>query len=296
MEPINEIFFGEHGLTSTSATHLANIAQETIVSHEEKLKNLNFVTTKVDIVGSPTHSEKMVNIGYDEAFLGQIRSILEEIAEMNAFCAWVREAVKAKDKELNAIDEMDIDVWCEENGFELAKEPIRPRRIYENDIIAKMNVRERNEYYQLEAIAATIGKCIHNEGPLSSARKELQNKMVKPFSTEGSGHEMLIYSHVPSVEPQKVEDIFFELQKWHRSNEQQLNKIKFDIKKRLEEENLANNQRYNTEVKEAYQKISAQISAFNKWQIEERTRLAKLKIIIPNSLQGTYDKLSRLEE
>ena len=293
MEPINEIFFGEHGLTSTSATHLANIAQETIVSHEEKLKNLNFVTTKVDIVGSPTHSEKMVNIGYDEAFLGQIRSILEEIAEMNAFCAWVREAVKAKDKELNAIDEMDIDVWCEENGFELAKEPIRPRRIYENDIIAKMNVRERNEYYQLEAIAATIGKCIHNEGPLSSARKELQNKMVKPFSTEGSGHEMLIYSHVPSVEPQKVEDIFFELQKWHRSNEQQLNKIKFDIKKRLEEENLANNQRYNTEVKEAHQKISA---AFNKWQIEERTRLAKLKIIIPNSLQGTYDKLSRLEE
>ena len=246
MEPINEIFFGEHGLTSTSATHLANIAQETIVSHEEKLKNLNFVTTKVDIVGSPTHSEKMVNIGYDEAFLGQIRSILEEIAEMNAFCAWVREAVKAKDKELNAIDEMDIDVWCEENGFELAKEPIRPRRIYENDIIAKMNVRERNEYYQLEAIAATIGKCIHKEGPLSSARKELQNKMVKPFSTEGSGHEMLIYSHVPSVEPQKVEDIFFELQKWHRSNEQQLNKIKFDIKKRLEEENLANNQRYNT--------------------------------------------------
>ena len=35
MELINEIFFGEHGLTSTSATHLANIAQETIVSHEE---------------------------------------------------------------------------------------------------------------------------------------------------------------------------------------------------------------------------------------------------------------------
>ena len=43
---------------------------------------------------------------------------------------------------------------------------MRPRRIYENDIIAKMNVKERNEYYQLEAIAATIGKCIHNEGPL----------------------------------------------------------------------------------------------------------------------------------
>lgn len=296
MERINEIFFGEHGLTSTSATHLANIAQETIVSHEEKLRNLNFVTTKVDIVGSPVHSEKTVNIGYDEAFLGQIKSVLEEIAEMNAFCAWVREAVKAKDKELKAIDEMAIDIWCEKNGFELAEEPIRPGRIYENDIIAKMNIKERNEYYQLEAIAATIGKCIHNEGPLSSARKELQNKVVKPFSTEGSGQEMLIYSHKPSVEPQKVEDIFFELQKWHRSNEQQLNKIKFDIKKRVEEEYLAINQKYNAEVKDAHRKISAQISAFNEWQIKERTKLSKLKIIIPNGLQDTYDKLSRLEK
>ena len=295
MELINEIFFGEHGLTSTSATHLANIAQETIVSHEEKLKNLNFVTTKVDIVGSSTHSEKTVNIGYDETFLEQIKSVLEEIAEMNAFCAWIREAVKAKDKELNTIDDTDIDTWCEQNGFELAKEPDRPVKVYESDVIAEMNVKERNEFYQLEAVAATIGKCIHNEGPLSRARKDLQTKIVKPFSTEGSGQEMLIYSHTASVAPQKVEDIFFELQKWHRSNEQQLNKIKFDIKKKMEDMNLKNNQKYNSALKESNQKISVQISAFNEWQIKERMRLSKLKIIIPNGLQSTYDKLSRLE-
>ena len=45
MKKVNEVFFGEHGLTSTSANHLANIAQEKIVSNEAKLKNLNFVTT-----------------------------------------------------------------------------------------------------------------------------------------------------------------------------------------------------------------------------------------------------------
>ena len=28
MKKVNEVFFGEHGLTSTSANHLANIAQE----------------------------------------------------------------------------------------------------------------------------------------------------------------------------------------------------------------------------------------------------------------------------
>ena len=40
MKKVNEVFFGEHGLTSTSANHLANIAQEKIVSNEAKLKNL----------------------------------------------------------------------------------------------------------------------------------------------------------------------------------------------------------------------------------------------------------------
>ena len=28
MKKVNEVFFGEHGLTSTSANHMANIAQE----------------------------------------------------------------------------------------------------------------------------------------------------------------------------------------------------------------------------------------------------------------------------
>ena len=68
MKKVNEVFYGEHGLTSTSANHLANIAQEKIVSNEAQLKNLNFVTTTVDIVGSPADSGKVINKGYDEAF------------------------------------------------------------------------------------------------------------------------------------------------------------------------------------------------------------------------------------
>ena len=101
MKKVNEVFFGEHGLTSTSANHLANIAQEKIVSNEAKLKNLNFVTTTVDIVGSPENSGKVINKGYDETRLSEVRGLLSEIADMNAFCAWIREAIKAKETELN---------------------------------------------------------------------------------------------------------------------------------------------------------------------------------------------------
>ena len=48
MKKVNEVFFGNHGLTSSSANYMANIAKEKILSNEAKLKNLNFVTTTVD--------------------------------------------------------------------------------------------------------------------------------------------------------------------------------------------------------------------------------------------------------
>ena len=89
MKKVNEVFFGKHGLTSTSANHLANIAKEKIVSNEAKLKNLNFVTTTVDIVGSPADSGKTISRGYQEKELAEVRTLLSEIADMNAFCAWI---------------------------------------------------------------------------------------------------------------------------------------------------------------------------------------------------------------
>ncbi len=39
MEKVSEIFFSEHGLTSTSASHLADLAQEVMTGNEAKLRN-----------------------------------------------------------------------------------------------------------------------------------------------------------------------------------------------------------------------------------------------------------------
>lgn len=38
MEKVNEVFFSEKGLTSTSASYRADLAQKTILSNEAKLK------------------------------------------------------------------------------------------------------------------------------------------------------------------------------------------------------------------------------------------------------------------
>lgn len=51
MEKFDEIYFSDHGLTSTSASHLADIAQEVVAADEAMLRNMTFVTATLDIVG-----------------------------------------------------------------------------------------------------------------------------------------------------------------------------------------------------------------------------------------------------
>ena len=116
MEKFDEIYFSDHGLTSTSASHLADIAQEVVAADEAMLRNMTFVTATLDIVGSASLSGKTVNIGYDDTQLGEVRRLLGEIASMNAFCAWMREAIKAKDNEIKRINAMDADDWLKANG------------------------------------------------------------------------------------------------------------------------------------------------------------------------------------
>lgn len=79
MEKVNEVFFSEKGLTSTSASHLADLAQETVLSNEAKLKNMSFITTKVGIVGSLSESGKTVSLGYDEKGLLKLRGCLKKL-------------------------------------------------------------------------------------------------------------------------------------------------------------------------------------------------------------------------
>ena len=79
---------------------------------------MTFLTTKVDIVGSASESGKTICVGYDENMLAQVHPLLEDTASMNAFCAWMREAVKAKDKELKRVANFTFKEWCTLQGVE----------------------------------------------------------------------------------------------------------------------------------------------------------------------------------
>lgn len=294
MKEKNKVFFGEHGLTSTSATHLANVAKERIANNEALLANMNFVTTKLDIVGSADEKGKVISKGYSSEQLGKVHALVEEIAQMNAFCAWMREAVKAREEELAYVADKPFARWwfdyCKKENL---KAP-NLKEVTEDDIIAEMDVKTRNEYFTLEAYAATIGKAIHPNGAFSEARRKLQEAVVSPYSTEGKGANTLIYSREPSVDTDDVEKEFFDMQSWHRDMERRLNQMKFEIKSKVNARNLKAHAEYDKAHNEVSKRKDAEQENFNQWKIKETERIGRLKIVVPNALQATYEKLENM--
>ena len=134
MEKINEVFFSERDWLQFPYSILADLTQETILGDEAELKNMSFITTKVDIVGSLSENRKIVSLGYDEKSLSEVKGLLEEIAEMNAFCAWMCEAIKAKEREILQINRCSFDEWCQ-SGYLV---------IFEIQKLHRQNERELN--------------------------------------------------------------------------------------------------------------------------------------------------------
>ena len=98
MKECNKVFFGEKGLTQTSANHLANIAKETVESNRQALDSVGFVNVNISLLSGG--NSRTVKTGRNEAYLDNVPTLLQEVANMNAFCAWIREAIKAREEEL----------------------------------------------------------------------------------------------------------------------------------------------------------------------------------------------------
>ena len=88
------VFFGNEGLTSTSANYYANVAQEMIQAATERLNSVRFYQVFVASIGGG--EKQLMTVG--QTSLDFIKDDLEKSAEMNSFCAWVREAIKKKEE------------------------------------------------------------------------------------------------------------------------------------------------------------------------------------------------------
>ena len=289
----NNVFFTENGLTSTSANHVANLAKEYVQNIEKDLSNTSFINTSVSIIDS--NNDVTISIGKDATFLELIENKLNKISAAKSLIAWLREALKAKEKLQQELNQLSLYDWIKTEKNETV--PVYPERddyITEDDYYASLNIKDRNRYYMLETQAAVYGKYIHPSGAFSKAREELSDKLNKPHEVKEDGRDTIIYNYNPSVEQSKVEDLFFKLQKDYRQVQAQLNGMKHECELALSENRISIDNAYKEELEKYNQTINKYNVEYNLWTKKKSQEYASLKIAIPDNLKSIYNEVNSL--
>ncbi|MDO4320858.1 MAG: hypothetical protein Q4C34_09830 [Bacteroidales bacterium] len=288
------IFFSTDGkgLTSTSANHIANLAKEMVRGIESSLDSMLLYTTSVALIGSD--SEKTLTVGSTREDLDAIPHKLRTIAKANSLIAWLREAIKARERLLKEVDDYTLKQYCEDNAIEMPQPPTMSKALTDDDYYASLTVAERNRYYELETLASVIGEAIHPGGSFARAREALTSRINAPNEVNGSGRDTLIYTYTPTVEPENVEDIYFSLQKLHRETQASLNAIKYDCQKAVSASELAAKTEYVDATKAYTEKIELLRAKLSKYKSLRSREIGDYKIVIPESLGGIYDEVSHL--
>jgi len=304
MRKVKEMYFareGEYGLTETQASHLCALANQVKEQYEATLANVDFINTTLSIVGQ--EGEHTTSEGFTD--LDEIETAIAEVSRMNAFIAWFAEARKELEDYRSCQTRYDTYEWAEKMGKEI---PESPTAHYSDvkmstleDVIAEMDIKDRQMYLALEAKSAVYGKFIHPRNPFEVARNKMHKIVKAPYATQGSGRDTLIYHYEPSIGVEEVDELFNKLQAEYRETEQQLNHMKSMLRKTLDTRNLEENakkqeliQQYKRDTQD-YQNAMAELTAeYNNWLTEENARIAKFRFRVPEKLADIEKYLKNL--
>lgn len=291
---MNNVYFSNEGLTSTTANYYANIAKELQMAASERLNNVQMYNTSVAVIGS--REKQLMSAGLRD--LTFITLDLPHLASLNAFCAWVREAIKEKEEQSKDVRQLTLEHWAERMGIKLPEwpsHPTDPAVITEQDVMNTWDINKRNKYLRLEAFAATYGKYIHPDGAFSKARKRAHEVVNKPITKEGVGRDMVLYYSNLTVDPQVIDSTFMSLQDQYRSYEKELNQMKAELKESVNDLTRKAYEKYQLDVahwKEQQKLYSSELgklqSEWVKWRTDELERISQLKITIPDALKDIF--------
>lgn len=285
-------FFAENGLTSTSANHIANLAKEYVQAQEQELENVEFFNSYITIIGSD--KEQRVQRGWDIEQIKGIGKRLRLIALANSLIAWLREAIKMRQKMLLEVQRMELAEYCKLKNLKMPSEPVRKNDMTREEYLAKMSIKDRARILSLEAKAAAFGKHIHPDGHLSEARKQYMKIMCQEAEIDGSGRDTILYRHEPSVELEDVENCFFNLQSEYRKAQAELNGYNHQIDEALLADKEHNQGEYNVANADYLVEKAKLEKDFALFSEQESRRISRLKITIPNDLKEIYEVVANL--
>lgn len=284
---MENVFFGENGLTSTSANFIANQAKEYVESLREYLSTTNFLDSTIELIGSG--KETLSKKGFSSEEVRNIEEVLNAIVSAYSLIAWLREALKAKEDIGKQLRGMDMYDWAKEKNITLPEYPEQVVKLLESKVIATWLVKDRNRYLTAQTFCSVYGKYIHPNGDFSKARKEFLNKRFNSVEYTECGSNTIIHRYTPTVDQSTIESTFKTLQNKWRENQAIVNSYKHKIDVTIQDDYIKRITEYQNE----YNKVSEELNSYRaqfKEYIENKTKEASaLKIIIPNDLKAIYE-------
>lgn len=286
----NKVFFGEVGVTSTSATYLCNIARELLKDLEASLNNVSFITEEVSILGS--ENTVKTREGYNSSELSDLNSKLMKAAELKAFIAWMSEGIKAKDQENTRVSQYTLEDYISD----FPEEAVSKVKEFKEDFeygIGKLSISDRVKFLYSEALVSSIGAYIHKKGALKEAYEELLDIAHNKVNVETDTRDSLVLltNKIPSVDVKDVEKILLKYQNLRREHEKELNSIKSKLKSLDHEYRVHFNLEHKSELERYKQEMGILQSKYHAYVLNRMKEIENLKIIIPKELEKIYNYL-----
>lgn len=291
----NKVFFGESGITSTSATYLCNIARELLKDIESSLNSISFITEEVTLFGS--ENKIRTKEGYNLSELSDLDSKLTKAAQLKAFIAWMSEGIKAKDVESERLKEYTLSDFTKDFP-EYIVQRSENSTLDINYGLGKLSISERVKYLFSEALTSSIGKYIHNNGALRKAYSELLNIAHNKvnITTEAKDSIVVVTNKIPSVDTKEVEKIMLKYQDLRRENEKVLNSLKSKVKDYDHEYQMYLNLEQKVDVESYKEDMEIVRSKYNEYVLNKRSEIENFKITIPDELRDIYNTLHTLSK
>ena len=296
----NDIYFGEEGMTSTSAQHVSAMANVMVQDIKQHLMGLRLYEKSIRVIGDVECKVEEVN-----NTLPEISEGVKQICKANALIAWLREAVKEREQAQQYIQDMTLDKWMELQGIEKPASPVPPMmpkinfQDYKTIIDTGLSVKEYNRFVELNSALAVYGEMIHDKGLLTRQKNELARILQNPTEVKESGRDTIITTYKVDVNVAvDIDKLYTELQSDYRKLQAEKNGIEakfsnlaMDYQTRKMEEWKAAKSQYDRDLTRVNSELVGIQTRMQEWKKQRLEELAALKIIIPNDLKALYKEL-----
>ena len=296
----NDIYFGEEGMTSTSAQHVSAMANVMVQDVKQHLMGLRLYEKSIRVIGDVECKVEEVN-----NTLPEISDGVKQICKANALIAWLREAVKEREQAQQYIQDMTLDKWMELQGIEKPASPVPPMmpkinfQDYKTILDTGLTVKEYNRFVELNSALAVYGDMIHDKGLLTRQKNELARIMQNPTEVKESGRDTIITTYKVDVNVSvDIDNLYTQLQSEYRKLQAEKNGIEakfsnlaMDYQTRKMDEWKAAKAQYDRDLTAINSQLVGYDTQMKEWKKQRLEELAALKIIIPNDLKALYKSL-----